>query len=55
MKRMVSHMQEYNKAYSLKIAMLFVEPDRVDITVPQYYACELANSKFLVGYGLSGK
>lgn len=52
MKRLVTHIQDNYQLNSLSIATLFVKPSRVDITVPQFYAYEMANDDLLVGYGL---
>lgn len=52
MKRIVAHIQDHYQPASVSIATLLVKPSRVEIAVPQYYACEMETDYLLVGYGL---
>lgn len=52
MKRLVAHLQAETHCRSLSVATLLVKPGRVDIPVPQYFACEVESDDLLVGYGL---
>lgn len=55
MKRLVEFILENYQVKSLSIATLFVKPNRVKITAPQYYAYEMDSDDLLVGYGLPWK
>ena len=52
MKRLVEYLINRFDIKSLSIATLFVKPGRVEIHAPQYFAYEMENDDFLVGYGV---
>ncbi|EHJ4975239.1 hypoxanthine phosphoribosyltransferase [Salmonella enterica] len=52
MKRLVEHILDNYKPASLSVAVLFVKPGRIDISVKQYYAYEMENDDLLIGYGM---
>ena len=52
MKRIVQYLSDEYNPLSISVATLFVKPGRVSIPVKCYYAIEMDNDDFLMGYGL---
>jgi len=52
MKRVAQFFEEEFSSKSVSIATLFVKPGRVNIDCKKYFAYEMENDEFLVGYGL---